>query len=58
MANLAAIVGGIGGFFIGGPAGAAAGAALGSKLSGSSDENALKDGLSALGLAYSPIGSA
>jgi len=56
--NLAAIVGGIGGFFLGGPAGAAAGAALGSKLSGSSDENALKDGLGALGLAISPVGGA
>ena len=56
--NLAAVVGGIGGFLLGGPAGAAAGAALGSKLSGSSDENALKDGLGALGLAYSPIGGA
>jgi len=58
--NLAAIVGGIGGFVLSGfnPAGAAAGAALGSKLSGSSDENALKDGLGALGLAYSPVGGA
>ena len=58
--NLAAIVGGIGGFILSGfnPAGAAAGAALGSKLSGSSDENALKDGLGALGLAYSPVGGA
>ena len=58
--NLAAVVGGIGGFILSGfnPAGAAAGAALGSKLSGSSDENALKDGLGALGLAYSPIGGA
>ena len=56
--NLAAVVGGIGGFFLGGPAGAAAGAALGSKLSGSSDENALKDGLGALGLAISPVGGA
>ena len=56
--NLAALVGGIGGFIIGGPAGAAAGAALGSKLSGSSDENVLKDAASAFFLGKSPVGGA
>ena len=56
--NLAALVGGIGGFLIGGPTGAAAGAALGSKLSGSSDENVLKDAASAFFLGKSPIGGA
>jgi hypothetical protein len=56
--NLAALVGGIGGFIIGGPAGAAAGAALGSKLSGSSDENVLKDAAAAFTLGISPVGGA
>jgi hypothetical protein len=56
--NLAALVGGIGGFIIGGPTGAAAGAALGSKLSGSSDENVLKDAASAFFLGKSPVGGA
>ena len=48
MANLLATVSAIAAFALtGNPYAAAAAAAAGSKVSGSSDENALKDGISA-----------
>lgn len=41
--NILPIVGGVGGFMLGGPGGAALGAGLGSKLGGKSDEEALRN---------------
>ena len=59
MANLLATVSAIAAFALtGNPYAAAAAAAAGSKVSGSSDENALKDGISAFFVAGTPVGGA